>query len=133
MKSRLLAQRATRLWSSVLRGRAPLWEISAHCRQRRRSQIACEQSTPVARIFLSATSCNPIPLAKLALWRWLKKFLSYIKSDRAASMAEYALILEGLSSFDVQVIKPDGFRSVRGRGFGALARGSVDCRAAPAR
>ena len=36
------------------------------------------------------------------------------KSSRAASMAEYKLILDGLSSFGVEIIEPDGFRSVRG-------------------
>ena len=29
-------------------------------------------------------------------------------------MAEYKLILDGLSSYGVEVITPDGFRSVRG-------------------
>jgi hypothetical protein len=29
-------------------------------------------------------------------------------------MAEYKLILDGLSSFSVEVTTPDGFRSVRG-------------------
>jgi hypothetical protein len=32
----------------------------------------------------------------------------------AASMAEYQVILDGLSSFGVEVTAPDGFQSVRG-------------------